>query len=119
MLNKKYIKSNIFFYIASILIVKKLNEELRICVDYQILNFLIIKNRNAPFLIRETLIKLCIIKIFNKFDIITTFNEIRMKKKNEEKITFLTRYDLFEYVMMLFELCNAFNIFQTFINKIL
>ena len=111
MFNKEYIKSSTFSYITSIFIVKKFDEGFRIYIDYRILNFLIIKNHNAFLLIRETLIKLCVVKIFNKFDIIAIFNEIRIKKKNEEKITFLTRYDLFEYIIMSFELYNALNTF--------
>ena len=54
----KYLIKNIlnrahFFYIISILIVKKLNEKLRICIDYRNFNFLIIKNRNAFLLIKK------------------------------------------------------------------
>ena len=86
--NKKYIKSSTFFYVTSIFIVKKSNKEFRICIDYRVLNFLIIKNRNAFLLIKEILIKLCAAKIFNKFNIIIIFNEIRIKKKDKEKITF-------------------------------
>ena len=78
--NKEYIKSSIFFYIILIFIVKKLNEEFRIYIDNRIFNFLIIKNRNTFFLIKEILIKLYAIKIFNKFDIIITFNKVRIKK---------------------------------------
>ena len=33
-------------------------------------------------------------------------------------MTFRTRYELFEYVMMFFELTNIFVTFQTLINKI-
>ena len=33
--------------------------------------------------------------------------------------TFRTRYDHFEYIIMFFELVNAFVTFQTLINKIL
>ena len=109
--NKEYIKSSIFSYAVSIFIVKKFNKEFRIYIDYRILNFLIIKNRNALLLIKKTLIKLYAIKIFNKFNIIIIFNEIRIKKENEKKITFFTRYNLFEYIIILFELYNAFNIF--------
>ena len=79
MFNKKYIKLNIFSYVASILIVKKLNKEFRICINYRALNALTIKNRNTLSLIKETLIKLYTAKIFNKFDIIAAFNEIRIK----------------------------------------
>ena len=88
MFNKKYIKSNIFSYAASIFIIKKLNEEFRICIDYRTLNFLIIKNRNTFSLIKEILIKLYVVKIFNKFDIITIFNEIRIKKEMKKKLSF-------------------------------
>ena len=43
-LRKSYIRLSIFLYIVSILIVKKSNRELRICIDYRALNALIIKN---------------------------------------------------------------------------
>ena len=39
-----------------------------------------------------------------------------MRKDDEKKVTFFTRYDLFEYVVMSFELCNVSNTFQSFIN---
>ena len=37
-------------------------------------------------------------------------------KKTKKKTTFLTKYDFFEYVIISFELCNAFDTFQSFIN---
>ena len=86
---------------------KKLDDGLRICVDYRALNALTIRNRNTLSLIRNTLVKLCMTKWYIKFDIIIAFNEIRIKEGHEEKIVFLTRYDLFEYVVMLFDLYNA------------
>ena len=110
-LNKKYIKFNTLKYVVLMLIMKKLNNKLRMCVNYKALNKLIIKNRNAFFLIKNTLIKLCFVKYFNKFDIIAIFNEIRMRYNDKKKTTFFIKYDFFEYVVMLFELCNAFEIF--------
>ena len=118
MLNKKFIRFNHFEYVVSIFIVKKFEKKLRICVNYRIFNVLIIKNRNVSFLIRDILTKLCNVKIYNKFDIIVVFNEIKMRSRNEKKTIFFTRYDLYEYVIMFFELCNVSSIFQTFINNI-
>lgn len=89
------------------------------CVDYRALNALTLKNRNAPPLIREILARLCAAKIYSKFDIIAAFNEIRMKEGDEEKTDFLTRWGLFEYVVMPFGLCNAPGTFQSFINATL
>ena len=107
MFNKGYIRPSTSLYAALILIIKKSNNGLRICIDYRALNALTIKNRNASLLIRETLAKLCIIKIYNKFDIIVAFNEIKIKEGDEKKIAFFIRYDLFEYVIMSFKLYNA------------
>ena len=75
-LEKEYIKSSTSLYVVFILIVKKLNEELRIYINYRVLNVLIIKNRNALPLIRKIMIKLYVAKVFIKFDIIIIFNKI-------------------------------------------
>ena len=110
-MGKGYIRPSISPYTVSVLIIKKPDGGLRICIDYRALNVLIIKNRNAPPLIREILARLCAVKVFTKFDIIAAFNEIRMKVGEEEKTAFLTRYNLFKYMVMPFGLCNAFSIF--------
>ena len=39
-------------------------------------------------------------------------------RENDEKKNFLTRYELFEYIVMFFDFCNTFKTFQTFINVI-
>ena len=84
-LNKKFIKFNFFEYVASILIIKKLKNNLKICNNYKIFNALTIKNKNVFFLIKKTLIKLYLTKIYNKFDIIIAFNEMRIKKNEKKK----------------------------------
>ena len=107
MLNKDYIRLSISLYTASILIIKKLDKELRLYINYRALNALIILNRNVLLLIKKTLAKLYTTKIYSKFDIIAVFNEIRVRKNYEEKTTFLTRYDFYEYIIILFNLYNA------------
>ena len=79
-LNKNYIKFNIFSYAILIFIVKKLDKGFKIYINYKIFNALIIPNCNISLLIKKTLFKLYIIKIYNKFDIIIIYNEIRIKK---------------------------------------
>ena len=116
MLKKNFIKFNIFLNTTSTLIIEKFDESLRVCVNYKIFNALTIKNCNALSIIKNILIRLYVVKFYNKFDIIVAFNEIRMKEDDEKKIAFLTRYKLFKYVVMSFEFCNAFETFQIFIN---
>ena len=117
-LKKNFIRLNFFEYVALVLIVKKSKNKFRVCVNYKALNAITIKNRNAFSLIKKTLVQLCRAKIYNKFNIIAIFKKIKIKK-NEYKTTFLTQYNLFEYVIMLFDLCNVSKMFQTFINDIL
>ena len=118
-LKKKYIRFNTSFYVISILIIKKFDKRFRFYVDYQALNVFIVFNQNAFSLIKETFIKFYAIRIYNKFDIIVVFNKIRIKKDYKKKITFLIKYDLYEYIIIFFNLCNALATFQTFINNIL
>ena len=117
MRQKEFIKHSFSSYAASIFIVKKSNEDLRICVNYWAFNNVIIKNRNTSFLLKNIFARFCQAKIYNKFDIIAVFNEVRMKFDHEKKIVFIIRYEFFEYVVMFFDLCNAFETFQTLINK--
>ena len=53
--NKNFIRNSISQYATFILIVKKLNRELRVCVNYRAFNALTIKNCNTSSLIKETL----------------------------------------------------------------
>ena len=117
MRQKEFIKHSFSSYAALIFIVKKSNEDLRICVNYRAFNNVIIKNRNASFLLKNIFARLCQVKIYSKFDIIIIFNEICMKLDHEKKIVFIIRYELFEYIVMFFDLCNIFKTFQTLINK--
>ena len=116
MLKKNFIRLNVSNYAFFELIIKKFEQNLQVCMNYKTFNAFTIKNRNVFLLIKKILTRLCVVKIYNKFDIIVVFNEIRIKEKNEKKTSFLTRYELFEYVIMFFELCNALETFQFFIN---
>ena len=107
MLGKGYIRLSTSSYTALVLIVKKSDRGLRICIDYRALNTLTIKNRNVLLLIRETITKLYAIKVFIKFDIIAAFNKIRIIKEDKKKTVFLTRYRLYKYTIILFGLYNA------------
>ena len=111
MLGKGYIRPSTSPYTAPVLIVKKPDDGLRIYIDYRALNALTIKNRNTPPLIREILARLYVAKVFIKFNIIAAFNKIRIKVGEEEKTAFLTRYSLFEYMVIPFGLYNASSIF--------
>ena len=95
---------------------KNSKKKFRFCVNYRDLNVVIVKNRYFLFLIFETLNRLNRVKIFIKLNIIIVFNRFRIREENETFIAFRTRFELFEYLIMLFDLCNEFAFFQNYIN---
>jgi len=76
-------------------------------MDYQALNEVSVKDRYLLPLIKETLNNLQGIKYFSKIDIISTFNNVRMKEGHEKLTVFLTCFRLFESLVMPFGLTRA------------
>jgi len=105
--------------IVSVLFIKKLEEELCFCVNYRDLNTITIKNRYSLSLISETLNHLSRARNFIKLNIISAFNRLRIKEEDEAFIVFCTRFELFKYLVMLFNLCNESVSFQKYINNTL
>ena len=119
MLKKDFIRRNLSNYATFVLIIKKFDKSFWICVNYKTLNVLIIKNRNCFLLIKKNFDWFCATKFYIKLNVITIFNEIRIRENDEKKITFLIKYELYKYVVMFFDFCNVFEIFQLFINETL
>ena len=99
--------------------VKKFEENFRFYVNYRDLNVIIVKNRYFLLLISKNLNRLNRVKIFVKFNIIVVFNRFKIKKNDEFLIAFRTRFELFEYLIVSFELCDDLVSFQSYINDAL
>ena len=104
---KKFICINQFKVVFFVLFVRKLEENIRLYVDYRDFNVITIKNRYSLFLVKKTLMRLCRIKHFNIIDIIVAFNKFRMILEKKWQIVFRTRYEFFEYLIMFFDLVNV------------
>ncbi len=118
-LSKDFIQVSHFQTIISVLFIKKFKEKLHFCVNYQDLNVITVKNWYSLSLISETLNHLNQAKIFIKLNIISAFNWLQIKEENEALIIFCTQFELFKYLVMLFNLCNESVSFQKYINNIL
>ncbi len=117
--SKDFIQVNHFQMIIFVLFIKKLEEELYFCMNYQNLNAITIKNQYSLSLISETLNHLSQAKIFIKLNIISAFNQLWIKEENEAFIIFCIQFELFKYLVMFFNLCNESISFQKYINNIL
>jgi len=104
---------------ASILFIFKKNNSLHLCMNYQDLNKITVKNHHSLSLISETLDRLNKVKQFTKLNLKNVYHRFRIQHEDESKIMFHTHYDYFKYMIMSFDLINASVIFQTYINKIL
>ncbi len=104
---------------APILFDKKLDGNLHLCVDYWGLDNLTIKNRYSLPLISEVLDRLDRAKRFTQLDLTSAYHQMRIRKGDEWKTAFRTRYSHFEYQVMPFGLSNAPASYQGYINKIL
>ena len=82
---------------APILFDKKADGSPRLCVDYQELNNFTIKNWYLLFLIGEALDRLGTAKQFTQFNLISAYQQMRIREGNEWKTGFKIQYGHFEY----------------------
>ena len=118
-LAKEYIRHFKFKIKQSIMFVSKKSSDLKLCVDFKRVNALTQKDKYSFSLLANLKSKLKKAKWFIKLNLRDVFNLFKIKAKNEWKTTFKTKYELFEYLMMSFELTNVFAILQKVVNKTL
>jgi hypothetical protein len=99
--------------------VPKKDGSLRLCVDYQGLNKVLVKNQYPLPLISEILDRVSSAQYFSKIDVQDAYYRIRIKEGDEWKTAFRTRYGHYEYTVMLFGLTNAPATFQNYIHTAL
>jgi len=102
LLEKQFIRPSVSPWGAPMLLVKKKDGSMRLCVDYRQLNKVTIKNRYPPPRIDDLMDKLVGAEMFSKIDLRSGYHQIRVKAKDISKTVFLTRYGHYEYSVMPF-----------------
>lgn len=126
---KKYIKENLEKgYIRPstspagypvLFVKKKGTTDLRMCVDFRQLNNITIRDSYPLPLITEIQDKIRGKKWFTKLDITDAYNRLRIKKGEEWKTAFKTKFGHYEYTVMPFGLTNAPAAFQRYIDNVM
>jgi hypothetical protein len=100
------------------LFMKKKDQSLRLCVDYQPLNVITVKNKYPLSHIDILFDQLADAKVFSKFDLHLSYHQIKIHLEDISKTIFSTRYGLYEYFALSFGLTNASAHFMYLMNSV-
>jgi hypothetical protein len=118
LLDKGYIIPGTSPWGCSALFVEKKDKELRLCVDYQPLNAVTIKNK-YPLPRTDILFdQPAGAQVFSKINLHSGYHQIKIRAEDIPKTVFTTRYGLFEYLVMSIELTNAPAHFMYLMNSV-
>ena len=95
--DKGFIKPSNSPWASPILLVKKKDGSMRLCVDYRALNNLTIKNKFPIPRMEDLFDQLEGAKYFTKIDLRSGYHQVRIKAEDVSKIAFRTRYGHYEF----------------------
>jgi hypothetical protein len=101
-----------------VLFVEKKDGTQRMCVDYQSLNEVTIKNKYPITRIEDLFDQMKGAGVFSKIDLRFGYHQLRIWESDISKTAFHTRYGLYEYTVISFGLTNASTYFMYLMNKV-
>ena len=101
-----------------VLFVKKKDGTLRMCIDYQQINKVTVKNKYLLPRIEDLFDQLKGAGVFSKIDLRSGYYQLRVKDVDVWNTTFRTRYGHYQFLVMPFGLTNAAASFMDLMNKV-
>jgi hypothetical protein len=118
LLDKGYIRPSASPWGASVIFVPRKDGIQRMCVDYRSLNEVTIKNKYPLPRIDDLFDQLKGACVFSKIDLRSEYHQLKIRASDIPKTAFITRYGLYEYMVMSFVLTNALAYFMYLMNKV-
>ena len=115
---KGYIRPSTSPWGAPVLFVKKRDGSMRMCVDYRALNAATIKNKYPLPRINDLFEQLEGACVFSKIDLRSGYHQLKIRPQDVPKTAFITRYGLYEFLVMSFGLTNAPAYFMNLMNSV-
>nr|GFB02048.1 retrotransposon protein, putative, Ty3-gypsy subclass [Tanacetum cinerariifolium] len=103
---------------APVLFVKKKDGSFQMCIDYQELNKLTVKNRYPVPRVDDLFDQLQGSSVYFKIDLRLGYHQLRVREEDIPKTAFRTRYGHYEFQVMPFGLTNAPAVFMNLINRV-
>nr|GFB77779.1 putative reverse transcriptase domain-containing protein [Tanacetum cinerariifolium] len=103
---------------APVLFVKKKDGSFRMCIDYQELNKLTVKNRYPLPRVDDLFEQLQGSSICSKIDLRSGYHQLRVREQDISRTEFRTRYVHYEFQVMPFGLTNAPTVFMDLMNRV-
>ena len=107
LLDRGFIRPRTSPWGALVLFAKKNDKTLPLCIDYQQLNRVTIKNRYPLPRIDDLFDQLRAVRVYSKIDLRTRYHQLRVREADIPKTTFRMQYGHFEFIVMTFGLTNA------------
>nr|GFB13863.1 putative reverse transcriptase domain-containing protein [Tanacetum cinerariifolium] len=116
--DKGFIRPNSSPWGALVLFVKKKDGSFRMCIDDRELNKLTVKNRYPLPRIDDLFDQLQGSSVYSKINLRSGYHQLRVQEENISKAAFRTRYEHYEFQVMLFSLTNAPAVFMDLMNRV-
>ncbi|WMV45891.1 hypothetical protein MTR67_039276 [Solanum verrucosum] len=118
LLDKGFIRPSISPWGAPVLFVRNKDGFLCMCIDYQQLNKVTIKNKYPLPWIDDLFDQLQGASYFSKIDLRSGYHQFKVKEADISKMAFRTRYGHYEFLVMSFGLTNAPAAFMDHMNRV-